>query len=153
MSFQVGIGSLGGTVFFQMDFVPLCKLCLSLVFDLYILLYKPHCFACLRLQTLTLAPVSAITFTRELLIITSILKSPLHWFVLFDVVILKRLMLHISSVFCWLFVSGCSTFLMPLFLQNFVKCPVIWQLQHLELHARHELLCLIIEPSTLLLQL
>ena len=30
---------------------------LSLVSDLYILSHKPHCSACLRLQTLTLAPV------------------------------------------------------------------------------------------------
>ena len=51
---------------------------LGLVFDLYILPYKPHCFACLRLQTLTLAPVSVMTFVRELLIITSILQSPLY---------------------------------------------------------------------------
>ena len=48
---------------------------LSLVLDLYILLYKPTCFAYLRLQTLTLVLVSAITFARELLIITSTLKS------------------------------------------------------------------------------
>ena len=84
---------------------------LSLVLDLYILLCKPHCFillckphcfAWLRLQTLTSGPVSAITFTRELLIINSTLKSPLYWFVLFDVVILKRLMVYISSVFCCL---------------------------------------------------
>ena len=51
---------------------------LSLVFDLYILSYKPHCLAYLRLQTLTLAPVSAATFARELLITTSTLKSPLY---------------------------------------------------------------------------
>ena len=48
---------------------------LSLVLDLYILLYKPNCFSYLRLQTLTLVLVSAITFARELLIITSTLKS------------------------------------------------------------------------------
>ena len=51
---------------------------LIIVFDLYILSYKPHCFACLRLQTLTLAPMSAMTFARELLITTSTLKSPLY---------------------------------------------------------------------------
>ena len=31
MSFQVGIGSLGGTVFFRWDFVPLCQLCHMIV--------------------------------------------------------------------------------------------------------------------------
>ena len=51
---------------------------LSLVFDLYILSCKPHCFACLRLQTLTLAHVSAMTFARELLIITSTLTLTLY---------------------------------------------------------------------------
>ena len=51
---------------------------LSLAFDLYILSYKPHCFAYLRLQTVTLAPVSAMSFTRELLIITSTLKPELY---------------------------------------------------------------------------
>ena len=47
---------------------------LSLVFDLYILSYKPRCFVCLRLQALTLAPVSAMTLARELWITTSTLK-------------------------------------------------------------------------------
>ena len=70
---------------------------LCLVFDLYILSYKPHCFACPRLKTLTLALVSAMIFAREVLNTTSILRSLLRWFVLFDVVTLQRIILYISS--------------------------------------------------------
>ena len=97
---------------------------LSFMFDLNILSYKPHCFACLRLHTLTLAPVSAMTFASELLTKTSTLKSPLYSLVPVDVVILKRLILYISSAFGCFSLSNCSTFFMFLLLHSLLKCPV-----------------------------
>ena len=52
----------------------------NFVFDENILSVSFQFLACSKLQTLTLAPVSAITVAKVLFTTTSTLKSPLYWF-------------------------------------------------------------------------
>ena len=66
----------------------------NFVFVGNILFVSFHFMACYKLQTLALAPVSAITVAKVLFTTTSTLKSPLYWlFKTFWVVILNRLTL------------------------------------------------------------